>query len=86
MHSLRTINETKFWRSAQGKPRTRGLPAPVTTAGLDKEETEGVGGAEETAADMFKPKSGQVLYICLLTLGCVLDLRLFRLGVSALRL
>lgn len=45
----------------QGKPRTRGLPAAAVAAtGLDKEESQGVGGAEEAAADMFKPKPGQV--------------------------
>ncbi|CAL8463645.1 g3179 [Coccomyxa elongata] len=44
----------------KGKPRTRGLPAP-TPVPADKEqavreEDAGVGGAEEAAADLYKPK------------------------------
>jgi hypothetical protein len=48
--------------ATQGKPRTRGLPAPAPAAatGLDKRESQGVGGAEEAAAEMFKPKLSQV--------------------------
>lgn len=44
----------------KGKPRTRGMPAatpvPADKAESVKEEVAAVGGAEEAAADLFKPK------------------------------
>lgn len=44
----------------KGKPRTRGLPAatpvPADKGKPAKDDALGVGGAEEAAADLFKPK------------------------------